>query len=233
MVRRSATQAAPGSPATPSPRSTSPCGTSRPGCWTPSARLLGARTTRSGLRQRRVHQLRDDRLTAQLARWVASRDPARKIKIGGVGPHPERDLERMTGARGEVGDPTPRSTSTPTAARPRKQAVRLAPDFADASASPGSRSRCPPTTSRAFARSATLVEADVAAGEYGYDLTYFGDVAAGAVDCLQADVTRCGGITDGCGRRRRRRPPPRDLRALRPAPHAPLAAAAPNLRHLE
>lgn len=40
------------------------------------------------------------------------------------------------------------------------------------------------------------VVADVAAGEYGYDLPYFeAMIAAGAVDCLQADVTRCGGIT--------------------------------------
>ena len=37
---------------------------------------------------------------------------------------------------------------------------------------------------------------DVTAGEYGYDETYFERMlAAGAVDCLQADVTRCGGIT--------------------------------------
>ena len=37
---------------------------------------------------------------------------------------------------------------------------------------------------------------EVTAGEYGYDLPYFRDMlAAGAVDCLQADVTRCGGIT--------------------------------------
>ena len=37
---------------------------------------------------------------------------------------------------------------------------------------------------------------DVTAGEYGYDLPYFERMLdAGAVDCLQADVTRCGGIT--------------------------------------
>jgi L-alanine-DL-glutamate epimerase-like enolase superfamily enzyme len=36
----------------------------------------------------------------------------------------------------------------------------------------------------------------VAAGEYGYDLPYFrAMLRAGAVDVLQADVTRCGGIT--------------------------------------
>ena len=37
---------------------------------------------------------------------------------------------------------------------------------------------------------------DVAAGEYGYDETYFDRmVAAEAVDCVQVDVTRCGGYT--------------------------------------
>src|SRR5207302_5990517 len=36
----------------------------------------------------------------------------------------------------------------------------------------------------------------IAAGEYGYDLFYFQRMlSAGAVDVLQADVTRCGGVT--------------------------------------
>ena len=37
----------------------------------------------------------------------------------------------------------------------------------------------------------------IAAGEYGYDLPYFERMLdAGAVDVLQADVTRCAGITE-------------------------------------
>jgi L-alanine-DL-glutamate epimerase-like enolase superfamily enzyme len=37
----------------------------------------------------------------------------------------------------------------------------------------------------------------IAAGEYGYDIYYFRRMLeAGAVDVLQADVTRCGGITE-------------------------------------
>jgi L-alanine-DL-glutamate epimerase-like enolase superfamily enzyme len=37
---------------------------------------------------------------------------------------------------------------------------------------------------------------DIAAGEYGYDLYYFRRmIEAGAVDVLQADATRCAGIT--------------------------------------
>jgi len=37
---------------------------------------------------------------------------------------------------------------------------------------------------------------EIAAGEYGYDLPYFRRmIDAGAVDVLQADATRCAGIT--------------------------------------
>ena len=37
---------------------------------------------------------------------------------------------------------------------------------------------------------------DIAAGEYGYDLPYFRRMLeAGAVDVLQADASRCGGIS--------------------------------------
>jgi len=76
---------------------------------------------------------------------------------------------------------------------------------------------------------------DITAGEYGHDLVYFHRMcAAGAVDCLQVDVTRCGGITEF-------------LRAAAVAashgldvsghcaPHLHVAAlcAVPNVRHLE
>jgi L-alanine-DL-glutamate epimerase-like enolase superfamily enzyme len=37
---------------------------------------------------------------------------------------------------------------------------------------------------------------DIAAGEYGFEVDYFERmIDAGSVDVLQADVTRCGGIT--------------------------------------
>ena len=38
---------------------------------------------------------------------------------------------------------------------------------------------------------------DIAAGDYGYDLPYFQRmIHAGAIDCLQADATRCAGISE-------------------------------------
>jgi L-alanine-DL-glutamate epimerase-like enolase superfamily enzyme len=79
------------------------------------------------------------------------------------------------------------------------------------------------------------VIADVAAGEYGYDEPYFARmIAAEAVDCLQIDVTRCGGYTSW-------------LRAAAlagahglqvsahcaPALHAQIGGTVPNLRHVE
>src|SRR5699024_9867765 len=47
-----------------------------------------------------------------------------------------------------------------------------------------------------FIRQHTPAGMEVAAGEYGYRLSYFNDMlAAEAVAVLQADATRCGGIT--------------------------------------
>ncbi len=77
---------------------------------------------------------------------------------------------------------------------------------------------------------------DITAGEYGYDLPYFRRMLdAGAVDCLQADVTRCGGITRlPAGRGARRCALPRSLRAHRSRRSARTPAAGLwHLRHLE
>jgi L-alanine-DL-glutamate epimerase-like enolase superfamily enzyme len=78
-------------------------------------------------------------------------------------------------------------------------------------------------------------DADVTAGEYGDSLAYFAHLlAADTVDCVQVDVTRCGGYTEW-----------RRIAALAasyglevsghcaPALHAPVAMATPGLRHLE
>ena len=47
-----------------------------------------------------------------------------------------------------------------------------------------------------FIRDCAPAEIDIAAGEYGYEIFYFERMlSAGAVDVLQADITRCGGVT--------------------------------------
>ena len=77
--------------------------------------------------------------------------------------------------------------------------------------------------------------ADVAAGEYGYSLDYFARmVSAGAVDCLQVDVTRCGGYTVWL--RAAAVAAAHNLQVsghCAPNLHAHVATAVPNLRHLE
>jgi hypothetical protein len=119
-------------------------------------------------------------------------------------------------------------------AHTRKQAVRIAAAFADEDVR-WFEEPAPSDDLPGLRQVRDAVLADVAAGEYGYDLPYLTRMAAsGAVDCLQADATRCGGITvwlraaavaEGLGL---------DLSGhCAPHVHAHAAAAVPNLRHLE
>jgi L-alanine-DL-glutamate epimerase-like enolase superfamily enzyme len=175
-------------------------------------------------------QLRD-----QLAGWaLAQRIPRVKIKIGeSWGRDTGRDLERMRQARAVIGDGTELFVDA-NGGYGAKQAIRVMSAAADLDV----RWLEEPVSSDdldGLREVRDAVQADVTAGEYGYDLTYFRRMcAAGAVDCLQADVSRCGGITEW-------------LRAAAvaasygleisghcaPHLHAAVAATVPNLRHLE
>ncbi len=79
------------------------------------------------------------------------------------------------------------------------------------------------------------VAIDVTAGEYGYHLPYFAHmVDAGAVDCLQVDATRCGGYTGFMAAAALAFSHSLQVSAhCGPNIHAPVAAAVPNLRHVE
>jgi L-alanine-DL-glutamate epimerase-like enolase superfamily enzyme len=79
------------------------------------------------------------------------------------------------------------------------------------------------------------VPSDVAAGEYGYDQAYFARMLhAGAVDCLQIDVTRCGGYTGWLRAAALAAAQGLEVSAhCCPALHLPVAASVPNLRHVE
>ncbi len=76
---------------------------------------------------------------------------------------------------------------------------------------------------------------DVAAGEYSWSLADSARlIEAGAVDCLQLDVTRCGGITEFV--RGASLAAAHNLQVsghCAPNLHAHVGAAVPNLRHAE
>jgi L-alanine-DL-glutamate epimerase-like enolase superfamily enzyme len=171
----------------------------------------------------------------QLRGWVHEQGiPRVKIKIGeSWGRADRRDRERVAAARTSIGDAAELYVDA-NGAYTRKQAIRLAPFLADEAVTwfeePVSSDDL---AGLALVRAAT--EVDVAAGEYGCTLPYFREmIGSGAVDCLQADATRCGGITGWL-----RAASLAEAAGLQisghcaPQVHAHAAAAVPNLRHVE
>jgi L-alanine-DL-glutamate epimerase-like enolase superfamily enzyme len=177
----------------------------------------------------------EQQLHDQLARWTQRLQiPRVKIKIGeSWGTRLDRDLARMRQARETIGDAVELYVDA-NGGYTRKQAVRMMADAADLDV----RWLEEPVSSDdldGLRLVSGAVDADVTAGEYGYDLAYFRRMCeAGAVDCLQADASRCGGITEW-------------LRVAAvaasynleisghcaPHLHVHAAAATPNVRHLE
>jgi L-alanine-DL-glutamate epimerase-like enolase superfamily enzyme len=172
---------------------------------------------------------------AQLEHWTGDLAiPRVKIKIGeSWGTNPGRDLARIAFARQVIG-PDAELYVDANGGYTRKQAVRTAHAMAEADVTWFEE----PVSSDdldGLREVRDQVTPDVTAGEYGYDLPYFARmVDAQAVDCLQADVTRCGGITEWL-----RAAAVAAARGLEvsghcaPNLHAHVAAAVPNLRHLE
>ncbi len=175
----------------------------------------------------------DERLERQLAGWVGEGLGAVKMKVGS---EPERDPERVRRARGAIGD-GPGLFVDANGAYTRKQALQLAEAF---SAEAGVSWFEEPVSSDdleglALLRDRAPAGMDIAAGEYGYDLFYFRHMLdAGAVDVLQADVTRCGGITGllGVGALCAARPIPLSAHTS-PAIHAHACAAIEPVVHIE
>jgi L-alanine-DL-glutamate epimerase-like enolase superfamily enzyme len=176
------------------------------------------------------HQLRD-----QLTRWAIEQGiPRVKIKIGeSRGTNLARDLDRIRQSRVIIGDATELFVDA-NGGYGRKQAIRVINAATDLDV----RWFEEPVSSddlEGLREVRDAVTPDVTAGEYGHDIYYYRRMCeAGAVDCLQADVSRCGGITEWlrvaavaasfgleisghCG----------------PHLHAHVGAATPNLRHLE
>ena len=134
----------------------------------------------------------DQQLRDQLSDWVASGIEAVKMKIG---THPECDAHRVRVARGAIGQAA--LFVDANGAYDRKQAVEMSHVFAEY----GVRWFEEPVSSDdldglRLVRDRAPAEIEIAAGEYGYDQPYFRRMMeAEAVDVVQADATRCGGVT--------------------------------------
>jgi L-alanine-DL-glutamate epimerase-like enolase superfamily enzyme len=131
----------------------------------------------------------DEQLAGQLGGWAAQGIPRVKLKLGR---EPDRDPHRLDVAREAIGDAELYVDAN--GAFTAKEAVRWAKRYVEVW---DVRWFEEPVSSADFAglrfvRERSLL--DVAAGEYAYVPADFRNLL-GAVDCLQLDVTRCGGIT--------------------------------------
>jgi L-alanine-DL-glutamate epimerase-like enolase superfamily enzyme len=211
--------------------------------WDLKARLLGTSVTAllGGARPVPVYgsggfTTYDSRqLTEQLSGWVDDQQiPRVKIKIGeSRGQREDRDLSRIAQARQVIGreaelfvDANGGYTATQAARVADRMAAYDVTWFEE------------PVSSDDLAGLAELrkrLDLDVAAGEYSWCLADSAALLrAAAVDCLQIDVTRCGGITGFTAAA--------ELAAAHglqvsghcgPNLHARAAAGAANLRHVE
>ncbi len=134
-----------------------------------------------------------DQLRAQLGGWAEVGFTRVKMKVGTL---PGFDVERVRAAREAIGGDMSLFVDA-NGAYSRKQALAFAERFAEFGVSWFEE----PVSSDdldglRLLRDRAPAGMDVAAGEYGYDLPYFRRMLdAGAVDVLQADASRCGGIT--------------------------------------
>jgi L-alanine-DL-glutamate epimerase-like enolase superfamily enzyme len=136
-----------------------------------------------------------ERLQAQLSGWAEEGIPRVKMKVGR---EPERDADRVRAAREAIGDGVELMVDANGAYTTRKEALFYAHTFSEL----GVEWFEEPVSSDdleglRLLRDRGPAGLSIAAGEYGWDLFYYRRMLeAGAVDVLQADVTRCAGITE-------------------------------------
>lgn len=134
----------------------------------------------------------DARLRDQLRGWAGEGCAWVKMKIGR---EPQRDIDRVHTATQAIGDTT--LFVDANGAYSRKQALAFAAAFSECGVGWFEE----PVSSDdlkglRLIRDRGPAGMDIAAGEYGYQPFYFRRmIEAGAVDVLQADATRCGGVT--------------------------------------
>jgi L-alanine-DL-glutamate epimerase-like enolase superfamily enzyme len=177
----------------------------------------------------------DARTREQLSGWVdKDRIPRVKIKIGeSWGGSESRDLDRVALAREVIGPDTELYVDA-NGGYSTGQAVRMAHQMDDFGVTWFEE----PVSSQDLEGLAVIrkqVRPDVTAGEYSWTLADSARLlAAEAVDCLQLDVTRCGGITEFL--RGAALAAAHNVQVsghCAPNLHAQVAVAVPNLRHLE
>ena len=135
-----------------------------------------------------------DQLVEQLGGWVAAGISRVKMKIGtDWGTRLDVDRRRIVAVREAIG-PEAELFIDANGAYTAKQAIGLARELEAATSYFEEPVSSDQLQQLALIRRA--IQQDVAAGEYGYDPWYFDAMLqAGAVDILQADATRCLGIT--------------------------------------
>ena len=174
-----------------------------------------------------VKQLRE-----QLGRWAGEGISRVKMKVGR---HAQEDLARVRAAREAIGQEDELFVDANGAYTP-KQALLMAGEFAQAGVTWFEE----PVSSDdldglRLLRERAPAGMEISAGEYGYDLPYFRRMLeAHAVDVLQADATRCAGITGllQVGALAQAFAIPLSTHTA-PALHLHPACAMPGLRHLE
>jgi L-alanine-DL-glutamate epimerase-like enolase superfamily enzyme len=174
-------------------------------------------------------------LSDQLSGWVDGLQiPRVKIKIGeSWGHNQDRDLRRIALARAVIGQQAQLYVDANggyTTAQAAQVAARMAEHRVTWFEEPVSSDDL-----TGLAKLRAGLEPDIAAGEYSWSLADSAAlIGAGAVDCLQIDVTRCGGITGFLAAA--------ELAAAHglevsghcaPNLHARAAAGVANLRHVE
>lgn len=133
------------------------------------------------------------KLKGQLGGWKASGISRVKMKVGRS---PEEDVERVRAARAVIGQDAELFVDA-NGAYSRKQALAKAYAFAESKVTwfeePVSSDDL---VGLRLLRDRAAPGIDISAGEYGYDLPYFRRMLeAEAIDVLQADATRCAGVT--------------------------------------
>jgi L-alanine-DL-glutamate epimerase-like enolase superfamily enzyme len=133
-----------------------------------------------------------ERLCEQLGGWAAAGIPRVKMKLGR---DPEQDPVRLDAAREAIGDGVELYVDA-NGAFARKEALAWAERYAE---SWDVKWFEEPVSSDDLEglrqiRDEAPAGLEIAAGEYAYLPSDFRNLV-GCVDCLQADVTRCGGIT--------------------------------------